>query len=291
LHRLTAGVSFTVPIPVAQPRVLERADDAFLSRVYPELLARFPLHRKHQLQLLERGLDHAAIRTNGYATLPTDRKIWFRVARDLLDRFGDEVRRVPGFVSRISRAGKPYISLMGWEALAGLLIPARGLGGQILGVKLRPDEPPADVDKYLWFAGGKGGTHLVNPPAHVPLGTPQNAQRVIVTEGELKSDVVRHLTGWDILSVPGVSNWKPILPVLQELQVREVFVAFDSDFPDKTEVQNSLTAFLVGLRDAGFRVGVLTWDPAHGKGLDDVLFAGHKANIYQIVGPAQENLP
>jgi hypothetical protein len=278
-------------VSVAAHAPLERADDVFLARVYPELLARLPLHRKHELQLLGRGLDHRVIRKNGYATLPAERRIWFRVARALLDQFGDEVRRVPGIVSRVSNAGKPYVSLMGWEALAGLLIPVRGLAGQILGIKLRPDEPPPDVDKYLWLAGGKGGTRLVNPPAHVPLGTPRQLDRAIVSEGELKADAVRHLTGWNIVSVPGVGNWKPIFPVLQALQVHEVLVAFDSDFIAKVEVQSSLAAFLTGLRDAGFRYGTLTWDPAHGKGLDDVLAAGHRNAIYQTIAPVQEILP
>jgi len=98
---------------------------------------------------------------------------------------------------------------------------------------------------------------------------------VRITEGELKADLATALSGVLIIVVPGVATWRQVLPMLQVLQPRQVLLAFDVDWRTNPHVAKALGQAAFALVKAGYEVQVEDWEPALGKGIDDVLAAGH----------------
>jgi hypothetical protein len=100
-----------------------------------------------------------------------------------------------------------------------------------------------------------------------------------LTEGELKADASWSLSSMPTIGVSGISNWRSGLPILAELQVQSVHVAFDADFQTKPGVARELLACLTELVQGGFRVRLETWSLDDAKGIDDLLAAGKEPRI------------
>lgn len=268
-----------------------RANEAHLDRVYVALLDCLPLWWRDRKALRERGLSNTAIDRAGYRTLPPWREDRLAAGDRLADRLGlrpsrNELLGVPGFHLCLTVTGVPEWTF--GPRGGGILLPSRNVAGEITSVKVRLTYPPKDGSRYRLLSGSDCRN---NAQVHVPLGTPRRCETVVVTEGELKADVARHLSGWPVISIPGVSIWKPVIPVLRSLTARQVLVAFDADFATKGEVKAALVTFLRGLREAGLAAGLLTWDPRLGKGLDDVLTAGHADRIRLRSRPSGKEQP
>ena len=112
-------------------------------------------------------------------------------------------------------------------------------------------------------------------PVHVPLHTLSPGAPVRLTEGELKADVATALSGVLTIAVPGVALWRQVLPILQVLQPKQVLLAFDADWRTNPHVAKALGQAAFALVEASYAVQVEDWDPALGKGIDDVLARGH----------------
>jgi hypothetical protein len=275
LHRLADGPR---PEPDLAPRTgpePQRADADTLHAVYSALLARLTLGEAHREALRRRGLDDDAIQRAGYRTLPGQGRP--RIARDLRECFTDRLLRVPGFVIKEGRLGR-YLTLRG---PAGLLVPCRDRVGRIVALKVRRNDVGEDGPRYVYVSSAGHGGPGPGAPVHVPAGTPQAAELVRLTEGELKADVVQARTGLPTVSVPGVSNWRPALAVLKALGCKTVRLGFDADAWDKPAVARALSACAEALAKAGFTVDLERWDAADGKGLDDLLAAGKTPELVQ----------
>jgi hypothetical protein len=77
------------------------------------------------------------------------------------------------------------------------------------------------------------------------------------------------------ISIPGVSMWCKAVPIVQRLQARHLLLAFDADWRTNHHVAQALGHAAYAMLKAGYQVEVETWQPALGKGIDDVLAAGH----------------
>jgi hypothetical protein len=274
LHRLAGSPrppsdSLTKPGSVA-----ERASPDTLHAVYSALLGKLTLSQAHREALKGRGLPDDAIDRADYRTLP--RRGRTPIVRDLHDRFGDNLLRVPGFVVKDGGTGR-YLTLRG---PAGLLVPCRNHAGQIVALKVRRDDA-SEGSRYVYVSSAGHGGSGPGAPVHCPVGTPEATELVRLTEGELKADVVQARTGLPTLSVPGVGSWKPALAVLQELGCKTVRLAFDADAWDKPTVARALAACADALSKAGFAIELERWDAADGKGLDDLLAAGKAPELLQ----------
>jgi hypothetical protein len=246
-----------------------RADPATLDRVYRALLAALALHAPHRQALHQRGLPDREIAHRGYATLPATGRA--ALARRLVERFGADVgATVPGL----------YVHTQGtarWWSLAGapgLLIPVRDLDGRLVALKVRAD-PPGARRKYTSISSTKYGGPGPGAPVHVPRHAGLPGDTVRLTEGELKADVATVRSGLLTVSLPGVALWRQALPVLQSCHPQQVVLAFDADWRRTPQVAQALAQTAFALVAAGYVVEVETWDPALGKGIDDVLAAGH----------------
>jgi hypothetical protein len=64
------------------------------------------------------------------------------------------------------------------------------------------------------------------------------------------------------------------------LQPRAIWLAFDADWRTNPVVARALAAAAMALTNQGWSVLIEVWDPAQGKGIDDVLVAGHRAVLH-----------
>jgi hypothetical protein len=64
--------------------------------------------------------------------------------------------------------------------------------------------------------------------------------------------------------------------VLQRLQPQQVWLAFDADWRGNPLVARALASAAWALAAAGWPIAVEVWEPSQGKGIDDVLAAGHQ---------------
>jgi hypothetical protein len=248
----------------------QRAAASDLDAVYQALLARLVLSQSHREQLHKRGLPDAEIDGRMYRSLPVQGRA--HMARELGKRFGAEtLLSVPGFVIK-DKDGRKYITIAG---AAGLLIPCRDAAGRIVALKVRRDDAGDDL-RYSYLSSAKYGGPSTGAPVHVPFGTQAPAERVRLTEGELKSDVATVLSGMRTISVPGVASWKAGIPILRQLGTNIVLISFDADAAGKPAVARALSDCYAGLTSEGFGVAVERWDAEH-KGIDDLLTAGKSA--------------
>jgi hypothetical protein len=256
-----------------------------LDCIYRGLLSALPLSSAHRQALRQRGLADNEILRRHYRTLPLDGRA--ALAKRIVDWWGADVCvQVPGFYV-VERDGRRWWSLAG---AAGLLIPVRNLDGHIVALKARADIP-GDGPKYSTVSSTKYGGPGPGAQVHVPLYEGTRGTTVRLTEGELKADVATVLSGLLTISIPGVAMWRQVLPVLQGLQASQILLAFDADWRTNPHVAQALKQAAFVLVKAGYEVQIEDWEPALGKGIDDVLTLGHtpvwrsSAFVWRIVQP------
>jgi hypothetical protein len=110
------------------------------------------------------------------------------------------------------------------------------------------------------------------------MGTQSPAKIVRLTEGELKADVAFSLSGVPTISMPGVSSWRPCLPVVKALACKTVRLAVDADAKDKAAVARALDACAQTVLAEGIAIELERW-PTEYKGIDDALAAGAAVEI------------
>ena len=120
-----------------------------------------------------------------------------------------------------------------------------------------------------------GGTSP-GSPIHIPQHDQSDDSEIRITEGELKADIATIKTGTLTISLPGVAMWRKALPILENLSPATVLIAFDADWRSNTHVAKALVACAATINKAGFDLVVETWEPSHGKGLDDLLANGEQ---------------
>lgn len=171
---------------------------------------------------------------------------------------------VPGF-HRKEESGRSWYSLAGYP---GVLVPCRDINGRIVALKVRRDGA-FEGPRYTYLSSAKHGGSSAEACVHVPC-IQTTKPGIIVTEGELKADVVTALSGVRTLSVPGVGAWRLVLPVLQAIGAHDVTVAFDADALENPVVAKASRELTEALQVLGYRPRVARWDPKF-KGLDDFL--------------------
>lgn len=152
--------------------------------------------------------------------------------------------------------------------------------------------------KYFWLssANKENGTGAGNPlPVHVAVPTNQLKQwksgelhrtnSVWITEGALKADIAaEHIqkvydpeelvsVGSTVIAVPGVNTWRAAMPVLKEMGVQNVNIAFDIDAMRNPDVALHLKDLALELKKEGYSVNVAMWNEDDGKGIDDLFLS------------------
>jgi hypothetical protein len=128
--------------------------------------------------------------------------------------------------------------------------------------------------KYTWASSKESSC---GSPVHVPLGVAVPSEVVRLTEGPLKGDVSTAISGTPTVAVPGVAAWALAVPVLKQMGVKKVLLAFDQD--GKPGTLAAMEQALLALTRSGFEVALEWWDPAAGKGIDDLLVGGKQPEV------------
>lgn len=229
--------------------------------VYTALLDRLTLSARHSENLFARGLSDTEIARNLYSSVPRNETA-IEIIAELAGRH--DLAGIPG-IYRESDAWR-------WvNPATGMLIPVRNVAGQIQGCQIRFDSGEA---RYKWLSSkGRPGGASSGAPVH--FARPWRARSTgvaIVTEGTLKGDFIAEKLDWCVVAVAGVTSFRDGFGewLRQQLpELREVKIAFDSDWHIKPEVQTALLRLIRTVKAAGLTGGLYDWSAA--KGLDDLL--------------------
>lgn len=228
---------------------------------YSALLSRLTLAQDHRENLRGRGLTDEDIERCGYKSTPA---FGTEMIAKKLQTEGLYLSGVPGFY-RTERDTWTFAN-----ECRGILIPVRDIQGRIQGLQIRRDN--AKKRKFRWFSStdrkdgcrAESWTHLA--------GAIRN--KVLLTEGPMKADVIHALTGITVLAVPGVNALAQLQKTLEQMQaegLREIKTAFDMDLRTNLHVREAYQKLLELLKAMGFRYGTYLWDERY-KGLDDYLW-------------------
>jgi putative DNA primase/helicase len=142
-----------------------------------------------------------------------------------------------------------------------LVIPVRGITGEVLFHRIRPDDPrpdPEKPDKVIKYDQPVGVPVALDIPS--PLeDLMDTTRRLWITEGEKKADALVS-RGEVAVALLGVWNWKKdgwMLPEWDRIPLmgRDVIIAFDSDAVQNYQVRLAEDALAKALEVRGGFVG------------------------------------
>ncbi len=261
-------------IPAPSTRPIAPADLTLRSAVYADLLRICPLS---QDQLAAHQLTNA--QAHRYGWLPSDPADQARIVFALLGTYTrEELLGVPGF-----REHNGHITIRGGDMM---MLPTRDLDGKIHAIDLRREVVGPKQSRYVKLSSRTDGDEDApspGAPAHValPAGGVTVDGVIGVTEGVKKADYAADALGYPVVSIPGVGSWRAAVGVLERFAGNVVVLMLDQDDPKKNEgrtvaaVERARTAIAAASVSLGYAVRLATWDHADGKGVDDLLAAGH----------------
>lgn len=247
--------------PIAPINIRDAVYNAFLSK-----LVLYPAHRKI---LYKRGVTEEMIERKGYkSTLHMDSTQGL-CRRLLMD--GYPLQGIPGFYEKDGN----WVFM----TLPGFLIPVRDKKNRIQGLQIRVDEAvlkkKTDLAKYVWqsSSGKKNGTSS-GSPVHIARPSKPTMQDICyITEGPLKADIAAEYLGSTFIGIAGVGLYRQAVEAVKDLGVTTAPVLFDMDKISNKEVKKAENNLLEGLRESGIQTFTIEWNPAAGKGIDDVIVA------------------
>ncbi|MDQ0273497.1 hypothetical protein J2S17_005429 [Cytobacillus purgationiresistens] len=162
--------------------------------------------------------------------------------------------------------------------------------------------------RYFWLssANKENGTGAGDPmPIHVAIPTHKlknwnkgeilKTNAVWITEGALKADIaVEHIhrvysnnelkdLGDTIIATAGVNVWRTALPVLENMGVKNVNLAFDMDAMQNPKVAYFIKEMAVELHKQNYHVNLVLWNIKDGKGIDDIFIQRKSPKIKPLI--------
>lgn len=274
------------------------ADVDTLHKVFSVFIDACDLSDEHKKYLMEeRGLTEDEIKKGKYFTFPSGYKR-LSILNKIRKEFGsDEVlERIPGFFKKVEDNTFYYAKHK------GIGIGIQNADGKIVGIQIRHDDKGDYASRYVWFSSsfaiGDGEKYDCGTSSGSPIDVvyPDEItnRTVFITEGRFKANQIAKTTGSIAISVQGVNTWRGILKELKAIlkspithslfkkgkfYIHCLLIAFDADLSYKFQVFQQLQAMTDEIEKCGYNVYYLNWDDKYGKGIDDVLLAGHKSAI------------
>lgn len=105
---------------------------------------------------------------------------------------------------------------------------------------------------------------------------------IAITEGRFKAEILSTL-GYTVVNMHGISNWKPAgeaaLEVAKETGADRFILCYDCEQNDNVKSSaSSLYEKISPVLPTGFAI----WNPANGKGIDDVVISGHLKDVSRV---------
>lgn len=297
-----------IPIEAQSVEVCDRTYRRFLSLcpIYEDHLMEWKTKRKYTEKQIK------ALNLRSVPRTPADAR---RIIQTLLAE-GYVLERVPGFTQILKYGADPenpenwFWGFVGHQTFRYFL-PVRDDNGYISRLRVATSDPKR---KYMWFSSDPLVTKNSARRNGAPSGAPINVivperllsiwepgtnltdvysfDMVVVTEGEHKSYISANIINkYPLIGIPGVGNYKDVLPTLMKWGVKKVAIAYDMDsfLKETTDsssgVQKNEKVFLQLknfaqelLSSSGIEVVLWAWNSSDGKGLDDLLLS-HKSPI------------
>lgn len=251
------------------------ADAETLNKTYSAFLDELILSDAHKQNLLDRGLSEEAIVLGDYRTMPT---LSTEPICHKLMSAGVRLEGVPGFYKKDNQW--QFVQYFGKKG-SGFLIPFKDVYGNIQGLQLRMDaatikkgNETVELPRYLTISSAERdyGTKGTTKP-HVNFGT-RATNKIILTEGPLKANIISFYTGMPSIAVLGVNSLKHLpqpLNYLRRQGFNKVCIAYDMDVWQNDNVLAAYEKLKSLLHSMAFRYSTCVWDIQKGKGLDDYL--------------------
>lgn len=234
---------------------------------------------------------HKKLRKNGN---PLNDKDWYWTI-NAYGKYFLPVRDDSGHVVRLRMATGNEKKKYTWFSSSPNVVVMRSASGQI--TEIKPMNPSMDIqaNAHELSRCGASSSHHINvvlPYQQLASWEPGDEitdifwfDKIVVTEGEHKSFISANILNMPVVGVPGVGNYRDVLPALKRWGVKKVIVAYDADaFVAKEkdgkktkneEVFKNLINFAKEIMDSdGIELVFWIWNIADGKGLDDVLMSG-----------------
>ncbi|KAA8668352.1 DUF3854 domain-containing protein [Clostridium sp. HV4-5-A1G] len=245
--------------------VIPMADIDTRDKVYRKLISLLYVSDKHLGNLVLRGLTEKDIRKNGYATLPESKYLKRKICIEI-QKCGFSLKGIPGFYPN------KYKNWTFWTPKkGGFLVPVRDIYGRIQGCQIRKNGENIKK-KYPWFSSGyMNGGCATQGFFHVYWNSKHSGKKVVITEGALKATVAGILSDTTFLAIPGVNSYNGCAEILKKMKAKRIFVAYDMDRFDNSQVMENQVKLIQYLKSEGFSdIRVCTWNPSY-KGIDDYL--------------------
>ena len=233
------------------------------------------------------GLTDEDIAKDGLFAWPTD-----RITKKLFTALSEagitdkELSLIPGMFYNAEKQAWDFYRPYNTSAIG---IPIRNIDGKIQGFQIRLDRKKEGAQRYQWFSSAFADGHNTplsrgtSPGSPIDVVYPKviRTATVFVTEGHFKAVKLANQFDSIVLSVQGVSNWRQIPAVIDEMnirwpQLRHVYIAYDADMAYKDTVLSpamKLGLSLTGLNFEGVKDAV-----------NDILTVGYRdeehSNLY-----------
>lgn len=261
----------------------ERAEPGVLDAVYRALLDRCSLTFAHESGLLARGYERHEIERRGYKSKP-DIGTWATLKADLMAAHKRDLLRAPGFCAHehVNDKGEPKYRFR-LDGPDSLMLPLRDRYGRIVGVQLDLDRgEPKYLPLTSYGRNGSKAALVVHVPLHDPGEVVTLAVRLV--GGVYKADLATLRTGVLTLSAPSEYGYAACLPDVMAMGPAVVSIAPDADARTNPQVASALADAAVLYQSQGYQVAVEAWAAECGKGIDDVIAAGHVDKIEALTG-------
>ncbi|GAA0854066.1 CHC2 zinc finger domain-containing protein [Paenibacillus glucanolyticus] len=293
-------------VPRDRPKVpvIPAASADVCDRTYRRFLDLCPVFDEHLDEWLgsKRQYTREQIGAIGLRSIPKTLDHAKKIVDTLISE-GYQIERVPGFTQFLRNGGNPNREEDWFWLIAGkgkYYIPVRDDLGRIIRLRIRTNYD--NKKKYVWFSSApvnegdfirRGGAESGAPinvvlPSKVMAiwepGTDISAiykiQKALIIEGEHKSYISADRLNMLVFGIPGVGNFREVLPLLKKYGIKEVAIAYDIDaFHDEkkpTGKNEQVFKQLVNLgkqliSEEGIHTELWAWNPKDGKGLDDLL--------------------
>ncbi len=239
------------------------------------------LSKEHHQYLNDRGIDDNQIERNDYFTF-SNRKSIKKIVELLRKRGLEETSLigVPGFYYDKKN------SCIAIASVKGIGIPIKNAKGKIVGIQIRRDSIKEGQSRYVWFSSSFASLQEdcdlgTAPGAPIDICYPEEvtSNKIYITEGHFKADVLASHYESCALSVQGIGNWKNIEKTIEEVgrnlknPIKEVYIAFDADLSQNLNVgmQALKMAQHIESKVPSANIYFLLWDDNIAKGIDDLL--------------------
>lgn len=273
-------------VPVVRPAVRDhdrtREQDAPVwvrDAVYQRYLALCPLRPEHLAVYARRGeVDAMVAQAYGYGSLPRGRDEAQRVVAALIREFGEHtLLTVPGFWAQ--KGGRPTTHT-GSATDDSAVIPCRDERGKITALVRHTMSGSGSAAKYRNFSGSRE-VHTV--------ATGGVFGQVYIVEGIHKAHVAAEAGGVKVLGLAGAELTAGSLATLEAMHTEDgLVVALDAPDVRANKHVRDAHARLLHKLEAWPNVAVADWPDAHGKGLDDIIKAGHWPVLKPLPKPDAE---